>query len=645
MTVKIFFCYAREDEALLNKLKTHLRPLQRQGLIDVWHDRDISAGAEWEQEISQHLNAAQIILLLVSPDFMDSDYCYGIEMKRAIERHERDEARVVPVILRPTLWRETSLGKLQALPKDAKPVIGWPNVDDALFSIAEGIRDIVIERRTAEEEQARKAREELAQPLVTSPEAAAQEVEERSEEIPLNPPAPFAQAPGERFGTAEALALEQASHIASSQPVLPSMQIKPPGAANRPSESRHPSEMAPPASPTTRSTETITPTSQTSLPPFADTISQMPAGVPPSTREPVAFGGLAPAQSDISRRHTVVASGEPAPAQRAISRRTVVLALVTLGAVAVGGTTWLALASSPHTPPLGATLLTYTGHSSPVDAVAWSPDGKRLASGSNDDTVQVWDATTGGNVLTYKGHSDIVDAVAWASDGKRIASGSADKTVKMWDATTGAHIFTYTGHLGGVYSVAWSPDGKRIASGGFDATVQVWDATTGGNVLTYKGHSGPVYSVAWSPDGKRIASGAYHATVQVWDATTGGNVLTYKGHSGWASSVAWSPEGKRIASGSADKTVQVWDATTGGNVLIYKGHSDIVLAVAWSPDGRRIASGSRDATVQVWDATTGGNVLTYKGHSSPVDAVAWSPDGRRIASGSYDNTVQVWSAG
>jgi hypothetical protein len=296
MTVKIFFCYAREDEALLNKLKAHLRPLQRQGLIDVWHDRDISAGTEWEQEISQHLNAAQIILLLVSPDFMDSDYCYGIEMKRAIERHERDEARVVPVILRPTLWRETLLGKLQALPKDAKPVISWSNVDDALFSIAEGIRDIVIKLRIAEEEQARKAREELAQPLVTSPEKAAQEVEERSEVIPLSPPAPSALAPDKRFGTAEALALEQASHIASSQPVLLSMQITPlsqpvqptpPGATDWPSQSTRPSEMAPSASPTaaptrisspasqtTWPTEAITLASQTPLPPDAYTISQ-----------------------------------------------------------------------------------------------------------------------------------------------------------------------------------------------------------------------------------------------------------------------------------------------------------------------------------------------------------------------------------
>src|SRR5947209_1704101 len=132
MSVSIFFCYAHEDEPLLNILKRHLTPLHRQGLIDIWHDRDISAGTEWEQEINQHLNAAQIILLLVSPDFMYSDYCYGIEMKRALERHDRKEATVIPIILRPIYW-EGTLGNIQTLPKDALPVTdpAWHNLDRA----------------------------------------------------------------------------------------------------------------------------------------------------------------------------------------------------------------------------------------------------------------------------------------------------------------------------------------------------------------------------------------------------------------------------------------------------------------------------------------------------------------------------------
>jgi tetratricopeptide (TPR) repeat protein len=158
MPVKIFFCYAHEDEALLNQLKRHLIPLQRQGLIDVWYDRDINAGTEWEQEIKEHLNTAQIILLLVSPDFMASDYCYGVEMRRALERHEQKEARVIPVILRPVYWQIPTLHKLQALPSDAKPVVSssWHYQDEAFFNVTEGIRVVVDEeqrRCKAEEEQ------------------------------------------------------------------------------------------------------------------------------------------------------------------------------------------------------------------------------------------------------------------------------------------------------------------------------------------------------------------------------------------------------------------------------------------------------------------------------------------------------------
>lgn len=143
MSVKIFFCYAREDELLLNKLKTQLKPLQRQGLIETWHDRDISAGTAWESEINQHLDAAHIILLLISPDFMDSDYCYGTELQRAIQRHERGEASVIPIILRPVHWYIDPLNTLQALPTDAKPVKTWPDLDDAFYNVMGGIRKVV----------------------------------------------------------------------------------------------------------------------------------------------------------------------------------------------------------------------------------------------------------------------------------------------------------------------------------------------------------------------------------------------------------------------------------------------------------------------------------------------------------------------
>lgn len=144
MPIEIFFCYAREDEALLNQLKIHLKPLQRQGIIEMWYDRDISAGAEWEHEIDRHLSTSKIILLLISPDFMNSDYCYGVEMRRAMERHEGGEACVIPIILRHVYWQVEPLSKLQVLPTDAKPVTDpfWHNLDIAFYNITEGIRKV-----------------------------------------------------------------------------------------------------------------------------------------------------------------------------------------------------------------------------------------------------------------------------------------------------------------------------------------------------------------------------------------------------------------------------------------------------------------------------------------------------------------------
>ncbi len=145
MAIKIFFCYAREDEPLLNKLKSHLRLLKVQGLIDFWYDREISAGTEWAQEIDTHLNEAQIILLLISSDFMDSEYINNVELKRAVERHNNGEACVIPIILRHVYWGGKPLGKLQALPTDGKPVISpyWHDLDEAFFDIEEGISKVV----------------------------------------------------------------------------------------------------------------------------------------------------------------------------------------------------------------------------------------------------------------------------------------------------------------------------------------------------------------------------------------------------------------------------------------------------------------------------------------------------------------------
>src|SRR5260370_15013142 len=161
-SVEVFCCYARKDQSLLLELKTHLTPLQREGVITLWADTDINAGMQWEKEVQRHLNTAQIILLLISPDFIASEYCYSVEMQRAVERHERGEARVIPIILRPVSWQRMQFGKFQALPTSANPITSgkWHHQDEAFYEVVEGIRDAVAEQaRLAEEERVRKVAE------------------------------------------------------------------------------------------------------------------------------------------------------------------------------------------------------------------------------------------------------------------------------------------------------------------------------------------------------------------------------------------------------------------------------------------------------------------------------------------------------
>jgi WD40 repeat protein len=299
----------------------------------------------------------------------------------------------------------------------------------------------------------------------------------------------------------------------------------------------------------------------------------------------------------------------------------------------------------------GARLLTLSGHSGPVTAVAFAPNGRTLISGSVDRTLKIWDASSGQALKTLSGDTEAISSVAYLPNGKRIVSGSFDRSVVIWDADTGEAIRTlrseqtYSWEVPpAVWSVAVSPDGTRIVSGSADSNIKVWSAATGELLRVLHGHSDVVTSVAYFPNGKMVVSGSKDGTVRIWDADTWQNLQMFTNQTGQILSVAVAPDGKRIAASGNANSVSIWNVTTGQQARTLVSESSILNAVQFSADGKYLYAAGSNNNVMMWDAQGGQFQHALTGHSAAVRSLAVAPEGHRLASGSDDKTVDIWSA-
>lgn len=290
----------------------------------------------------------------------------------------------------------------------------------------------------------------------------------------------------------------------------------------------------------------------------------------------------------------------------------------------------------------GAALRELMGHASGVLAVAISRDGQIVAAGALDGTIRLWNEETGQELRVLKGHTAAVTGVAFSPDGKLLASASNDHSVRLWEVASGREVQNLRGHRGDVSTVAFAPSGRMLASAGLDQAVHLWDVASGTQQNVLRGRASEVRATDFSPDGTLLAVAGADSIVRVWDMIEGKPRRSLQGHAGNVNVLRFSPDGRLLASAGRDQTVRLWDLATGKELRVLRVQGTETHALAFSPDGLRLASGGNDDAIQFWDVASGNTIRTLTGHLGSVRGLSFSPDGTRLASASYDNTVRIW---
>ena len=297
----------------------------------------------------------------------------------------------------------------------------------------------------------------------------------------------------------------------------------------------------------------------------------------------------------------------------------------------------------------------FEGEMTQVLGVEFSPDGRHVLTGDINFGIRLWDAQSGQKLKQFEGHTNWVRTVVFSPDGRWLLSGSGginnqgiatvgeDNTIRLWDVTTGMEVRRYGRHEAPVVTLAFSSDGKRLLSGGDDGKVQLWDRESGQEVRSMKGHQQHVRSVAFVQGDRRAVSSSLDATIRLWDLDTGEELRRFEGHTDAVEAVACPTNGKWVASGSKDNTIRLWDVESGKELWRSDGHIHHVTSIRFSPDDDRLLSGSMDGTVRLWDVATGQELCKLHGHEKGVLCVAFSPDGRTAVSGSADGTARLWA--